>query len=684
MSREVQRREFSASHQAHPPVAGSSVFLISTSWFSGWSNFVGLRGKPVLEATAPGPINNTPLLTPLGLRKGLQTSKDFVFVTRPTWELLVSWYGGGPSVERNAAVNPATGEVEPVMRSQNVRVRFGDAVMTAKVNEFTRIGDLRQLACKHFHVDPRGLGLVDTVGGKMVRALADPELVENCNVVECWPLLLCDEEPTAETIRPGIEWQRAPQAVEVPNMKGIEGPGHVSAVMQCIARMGSISVGESVCEFLREYRESDEKVVSAKKLSTAIDVSDAESQGDAHEFFVELVEREMMSDPFEGSMQKKIECLRCGHVESVDERFTALSVDMPRPMRMSRKIKFVGWNLDEPMYVFRVPLPVDYTKEIVELILSASVHRKVKIEFAERRENGLEWVESPGLIEGTGSVYAFEVLKKQGCYAMVEVKSGLLNKWSTEYLTKVSHPYLIEVSNKEPLLSVCRERFGVLFRTPEEMDENFDLNKLSEHSRVFEGSELMTVSGRPDSSCFLAKEVVELILNPSIVRDKNRFDWKALRSKELRIRKEHPDVRRLDTCLKLMCEPEMVDAMNVWQCPKCDWFGPALHTLQLQKLPRTLVIHVKRYANDLTKIRSEIEYPDELDMGVYVKSAEKTRYRLFGVVEHIGGLSGGCYLAHVLSDDGKWVLCDHERLVSSTRSKAHSASAYMLFYEVIE
>jgi len=51
----------------------------------------------------------------------------------------------------------------------------------------------------------------------------------------------------------------------------------------------------------------------------------------------------------------------------------------------------------------------------------------------------------------------------------------------------------------------------------------------------------------------------------------------------------------LDQCLKQFASPEVLSRDNMWYCNKCKEHVQATKTLQVWKLPKVLVIHLKRF-----------------------------------------------------------------------------------------
>lgn len=60
---------------------------------------------------------------------------------------------------------------------------------------------------------------------------------------------------------------------------------------------------------------------------------------------------------------------------------------------------------------------------------------------------------------------------------------------------------------------------------------------------------------------------------------------------------------------------------------------------------------------------------------------EFSKYTLFGVIVHIGGLSGGHYYTYVKRlDDDQWDLCDDSYVKRVDLKDVISCNAYVLFY----
>lgn len=89
------------------------------------------------------------------------------------------------------------------------------------------------------------------------------------------------------------------------------------------------------------------------------------------------------------------------------------------------------------------------------------------------------------------------------------------------------------------------------------------------------------------------------------------------------------------------------------------------------RLPRYLLLHIKRFDDQFSKINNRISYPALLDIkteGGDKQLLGNTRYALMGLTVHQGTINAGHYIAYVKRRD-KWYCFNDERiLVESERS----------------
>lgn len=102
----------------------------------------------------------------------------------------------------------------------------------------------------------------------------------------------------------------------------------------------------------------------------------------------------------------------------------------------------------------------------------------------------------------------------------------------------------------------------------------------------------------------------------------------------------------------------------------------------MQHAQRALIINVRYDVYIITclnnytkKFQNDILCLQKIDM------KEFSEYTLFGVIVHIGGLSGGHYYTYVKRlDDEQWDLCDDSYVKRVDLKDVISCNAYVLFY----
>ena len=93
----------------------------------------------------------------------------------------------------------------------------------------------------------------------------------------------------------------------------------------------------------------------------------------------------------------------------------------------------------------------------------------------------------------------------------------------------------------------------------------------------------------------------------------------------------------LDECLQLFTEAEMMDEKESWYCPKCKEFRAAIKKLDIWKVPKVLVIQLKRFhfRGRFVKISKLVDFPmNNLDLSKFVLSPEDVPepFNLFAVL----------------------------------------------------
>jgi ubiquitin carboxyl-terminal hydrolase 4/11/15 len=144
-------------------------------------------------------------------------------------------------------------------------------------------------------------------------------------------------------------------------------------------------------------------------------------------------------------------------------------------------------------------------------------------------------------------------------------------------------------------------------------------------------------------------------------------------------------------CLNHFKLTEKLEKNNEWYCSVCKKHQKAFKRLEIYYLPRNLIIHLKRfeysssgrYSTYADKIGKTIDFPlDDFDISSYIIGPhnEISKYDLYAVSQHFGGVGGGHYTA-VCKNDNNWYDYNDSHCGKTSSGNVVTNSAYMLFYK---
>lgn len=122
---------------------------------------------------------------------------------------------------------------------------------------------------------------------------------------------------------------------------------------------------------------------------------------------------------------------------------------------------------------------------------------------------------------------------------------------------------------------------------------------------------------------------------------------------------------------------------NTWKCDNCSKCTKSKKTIKLWRLPKILIISLKRFSSDLKKINNRIIIPEYLDMKPFSISPNKLQYELKSVALHSGAFHSGHYIA-ACKNKNKWFLIDDESINQIKPECVGDLieNGYMFFYEM--
>ncbi|KAK4794271.1 hypothetical protein SAY86_012265 [Trapa natans] len=171
----------------------------------------------------------------------------------------------------------------------------------------------------------------------------------------------------------------------------------------------------------------------------------------------------------------------------------------------------------------------------------------------------------------------------------------------------------------------------------------------------------------------------------------------------------------VESCLAHFTKPEILSGDNAWHCERCsglelgkdegeqteaDEVEPPVKVVVKRDAtkralifnpPLLLTVHLNRFSQDdygrLSKIRDQVVFQETMDLKPYMDSSAEIRgqglYRLRGVVEHLGTMRGGHYVAYVRDNESAWYGVSDEDVHQVSLDDVLRCKAYMLFYELI-
>ena len=154
---------------------------------------------------------------------------------------------------------------------------------------------------------------------------------------------------------------------------------------------------------------------------------------------------------------------------------------------------------------------------------------------------------------------------------------------------------------------------------------------------------------------------------------------------------QHSSAATLGQCLRHFLATELLDAVY---CPHCRAHTRSSKALSLQRLPRVLVLHLKRFEFNSQGGRRKLSTPLAAPLSLALHApggaqcgAVAWHYSLLGTVNHLGSAHGGHYIAHAsvqqTQQQSHWFAFNdqHVRAVEAAQVEAqHNQSAYVLFY----
>ncbi|KAK2828383.1 hypothetical protein Q5P01_019417 [Channa striata] len=145
----------------------------------------------------------------------------------------------------------------------------------------------------------------------------------------------------------------------------------------------------------------------------------------------------------------------------------------------------------------------------------------------------------------------------------------------------------------------------------------------------------------------------------------------------------------LKDCLRLFTKEDVLDGEERPTCNKCKARRKCTKKFSIEKFPRILVLHLKRFSDSnirASKLSTYVNFPlKDLDLREFAsENGERAVYNLYAVSNHSGNALGGHYTAYCRNPAlGEWYSYNDTRVSPMSSSQVRSSNAYVLFYELV-
>ncbi|XP_008206137.1 ubiquitin carboxyl-terminal hydrolase 2 isoform X2 [Nasonia vitripennis] len=144
---------------------------------------------------------------------------------------------------------------------------------------------------------------------------------------------------------------------------------------------------------------------------------------------------------------------------------------------------------------------------------------------------------------------------------------------------------------------------------------------------------------------------------------------------------------RLNQCLEHFTREEVLDGDEKPTCSKCQMRRKCTKSFAIQKFPKILVIHLKRFS-PMERFRGKlsvlVDFPlTGLELSAFAAPrVQGCTYNLYGVANHSGTTHSGHYTAYCKHPySGEWHEYNDSRVTPVSARSVVSSEAYVLFYE---
>ena len=437
-----------------------------------------------------------------------------------------------------------------------------------------------------------------------------------------------------------------------------------------------------------------------KKPYYSDDVRESDQQQMSSEYWLRFLSRNksFIVNQLYGQYKSTLVCPKCHGVSHTFDPFNCLSLPIPQLRSHKVSVKYVPSQPSLPALIFS--FIIDESSNINALItkvVSCVKEKPSSLLCLDVGRNFIEEVdqESPINQLKSGNLFLYDCPEEFNRYVLVKFRSE-------SYYSFECYPRIVKMEEDSTYEDLHKEVFGKFAEVclnGEDKDNYLDFYNKQSYRMFYEpdmenlcaicrlkrckGCQILNHEKKV-SGYYKGKSFFSVVFNIA----------KGLgKAAEINMQKQSVSMKTIDLsvkrnvniydCFGKFREPETLDKNNEWFCPKCKNHVQAQKKLEVFKLPKILIIHLKRFrisGFSREKITLPVHFPlENLDLRHYISSDEVPPfYELFAVSNHFGALAGGHYTATVKQDQ-KWFDCNDSD-VSEFKGTIDYSSAYVLFY----
>jgi ubiquitin carboxyl-terminal hydrolase 2/21 len=146
----------------------------------------------------------------------------------------------------------------------------------------------------------------------------------------------------------------------------------------------------------------------------------------------------------------------------------------------------------------------------------------------------------------------------------------------------------------------------------------------------------------------------------------------------------HKENKTLTECLSQYTDHEYLNVNDnaEWKCDNCKESVKSLKTMKFWRLPKILIVCLKRFTHDLRKKEQDISIPQELDLTQYAIGTSQCSYSLKSIACHSGSFGRGHYYSVCKNPNGNWYRIDDTVINKMNEYYDFPSVAYVMFYEL--